>query len=386
MNILAKDSITLSFGIYYCILYVIALILNFYASIGFQFIIGLILLIPSVILNIVFISTNKGGTSGEMGFYLGLPGWAFGLIFSITYVVICSRVSSYCHNYFIENILLLIVVSAHLACGVFLFSRTPKYLGTSKVVYYKTTLLIGSILLTGGLLLLFGILSFFFPIIMIIAGLITIFVKKKTTVKIVPTTKGGYSTTKAGSSNGISSVLNRGELKVCEYELTIPISLTIKDNSLINLARCPKCHETYEFVLPMSDKDQWLPVVGTNFLLCDGCEIQYDDTTLKKLVDLKPMASQEAKQLKIITLCNDCGKKGTKFISTVLLGDIISIIEKLVPLAPVSLPSAPAPAPTLTPATPSAPTQPPEKVDYRKLLSRKKKEGLEGNNEREEKN
>ena len=98
-NIIAKDSLTVRIGLVYISLIIIQWIIHFlpydygtwdplhsrfdyYSSIyvlnsssGFLLFFGIVLLIPSLILNIVFIASTKGTTSGKTGFGLGVAAW-----------------------------------------------------------------------------------------------------------------------------------------------------------------------------------------------------------------------------------------------------------------------------------------------------------------------
>jgi hypothetical protein len=59
--------------------------------------------------------------------------------------------------------------------------------------------------------------------------------------------------------------------KKCQGQLTVPLKVIVKGDKVVDIARCPKCHESYKFVLPLRDKDVWLDMLGEPFFSCDVC-------------------------------------------------------------------------------------------------------------------
>ena len=47
--------------------------------------------------------------------------------------------------------------------------------------------------------------------------------------------------------------------KKCGTAITIPMKLVVKDNNLVAVTRCSKCHDLYKFTLPMSEKESMAP-------------------------------------------------------------------------------------------------------------------------------
>ncbi|NVM30417.1 MAG: hypothetical protein HWN65_16340 [Candidatus Helarchaeota archaeon] len=113
--------------------------------------------------------------------------------------------------------------------------------------------------------------------------------------------------------------------KDCSDELTIPIKLIIEGENLLNISRCPECHETYEFNLPMRDKDQWLPLIAEPFFQCDLCGTVNDDTWH---ISGGESSLTRAKPLEIVTICKECGKTRTKVISQALWNDVSEGIKE----------------------------------------------------------
>ncbi len=79
-----KDKITVILGIIYCTIASFCVIFLF-ATIGGAGayslgMFGIFCLVPSLILFLVFICSMEGGTSAAVGFGLGIPAWAFGLL------------------------------------------------------------------------------------------------------------------------------------------------------------------------------------------------------------------------------------------------------------------------------------------------------------------
>ena len=82
--------------------------INFYGS---------FFLVPSLILNLVFILSKEGNTSGKVGFGLGVPGWILNLIGSITGILYMFYFT------FISPIIILILDIFLIVSGALLFSR-----------------------------------------------------------------------------------------------------------------------------------------------------------------------------------------------------------------------------------------------------------------------
>ncbi|MFX1298832.1 MAG: hypothetical protein ACFFD2_28735, partial [Promethearchaeota archaeon] len=130
----------------------------------------------------------------------------------------------------------------------------------------------------------------------------------------------------------------------CGEIFTVPIKLIIKGNKLIDVTRCPNCHRSYKIVLPMTDKNQWFPIIEQLLFKCYKCgETHIEDYDLHR-----PLS----KRLKFVFRCRKCRKKIAKVISRTLWNDLVEL--SLEPLPKVEAPTSyelpekeiPAPEPT----------------------------------------
>ena len=182
-----KDKLTVSLGILYavlaattCVMWIaIQQILPHYGS-GWGGLIWvittfpiLVLILISLVLNLVFInSKTEGATSGQVGFWVGLPGWVYFLI---------AAILVYYPSYDLPDRIIFLITFGLLialtACGVLLFSRTWKYRRMEKKKLPGVTS--GILLLIGGALLIsnyhysYGI-EFIFTLGLMAAGILTV--------------------------------------------------------------------------------------------------------------------------------------------------------------------------------------------------------------------
>ncbi len=119
--------------------------------------------------------------------------------------------------------------------------------------------------------------------------------------------------------------------KNCAGELMVPIKLIMKGGSVIYVARCPRCHVSYKKILPVSDKQGWLPLVAKSFFQCDSCGTPNEDNYM--MVGSNYAAWHSAR-VKTITTCKNCRKRRAKVVSKVIWNDIIKEIK-----GPVELPA-----------------------------------------------
>ena len=112
--------------------------------------------------------------------------------------------------------------------------------------------------------------------------------------------------------------------KKCSMDLTVPMKLIVKGNSLIDVTRCPRCHETYKRILPMSDKKGWIRLVARPFFQCDVCGTANEDNyhVVGGNYNL-----WHANRLKTITVCRNCRKKRAKVVSRTLWPEIVGEIK-----------------------------------------------------------
>lgn len=141
--------------------------------------------------------------------------------------------------------------------------------------------------------------------------------------------------------------------KKCGTALTIPLKLVVKDDNLIDVARCAKCHDTYKFTLPLNEKDQWLPLVGKAYFQCDECGTPNEDNWKFQ----GDVMVANTPYVKTVAKCKRCGKERTKGMSRSLWEGVYAQIKT--PAAPAPAPApAPTPAPTPAPAPAPAPAPP----------------------------
>jgi hypothetical protein len=100
--------------------------------------------------------------------------------------------------------------------------------------------------------------------------------------------------------------------------LTVPLKLIQKGAKVLDVSRCPQCHETYKNILKTADKEEWIPLVGKPFFTCDVCGTLNDDN----------YQLTSGGRFKIVTTCKNCGKKRAKIISQELWNDVVAQIKK----------------------------------------------------------
>jgi hypothetical protein len=111
--------------------------------------------------------------------------------------------------------------------------------------------------------------------------------------------------------------------KQCGVKLTVPIKLVVKGDKLIDVARCPTCHLTYKFILPMKDKSQWISLMKQLFS-CDVCGTAIENW---QVIGGDYML-YHADRVKLIMLCPRCGTKRAKVVSRVLWPDLTAKVEE----------------------------------------------------------
>lgn len=111
--------------------------------------------------------------------------------------------------------------------------------------------------------------------------------------------------------------------KKCGDKLTVPLKLVVKGDKVIDVARCPTCHESYKFILPLKDKSQWIPLMKPLFS-CDVCGTAIENW---QVIGGDYML-YHAERLKIIMQCKKCGTRRAKIVSRVLWPDLTAKIEE----------------------------------------------------------
>ncbi|MHA1253185.1 MAG: hypothetical protein ACTSRP_24600 [Candidatus Helarchaeota archaeon] len=133
-----KDKITIIFGSIYCtfvisiwiLLFSVVRLYSYYGGYltifyfmtfnGFIIFFGACFLVPSLILNLIFFISESGNTSGKVGFGLGVPGWVFCMIGSITGLFFWDMFS----NFGVSTTIFALICSISLIVfGSLLFSR-----------------------------------------------------------------------------------------------------------------------------------------------------------------------------------------------------------------------------------------------------------------------
>ncbi len=115
----------------------------------------------------------------------------------------------------------------------------------------------------------------------------------------------------------------------CGGQLTVPIKVVIKGKRVVEVARCPSCHRSYKYVLPLEEKDQWLPFIAQRFFDCDVCGTSNANNWQYHGHEWHPYWYwAHAHRMRILIRCINCGKRRAKVASTQLWADIICPIEK----------------------------------------------------------
>lgn len=148
-----KDGLTVSLGVGYTVLVIVALALVIYDEF---FVVRpwivmcprcslpvLLFLIPGTIENLIFILTREGNMSGKAGFYFSLPAWSFVFLYYDSQLI-----------FYVIPILI---------CGVLLFLRTWNY-STLIEAGFRTKILVLSVILISVSIWLILMISMFSPL------------------------------------------------------------------------------------------------------------------------------------------------------------------------------------------------------------------------------
>ena len=113
--------------------------------------------------------------------------------------------------------------------------------------------------------------------------------------------------------------------KKCGDKPTVPLKLVVKGDKVIDVARCPTCHEGYKILLPLKDKSQWIPLMKPLFS-CDVCGTAIENW---QVIGGDYML-YHAELLKIIMQCKSkkCGIRRAKIVSRVLWPDLMALMKK----------------------------------------------------------
>jgi hypothetical protein len=117
----------------------------------------------------------------------------------------------------------------------------------------------------------------------------------------------------------------------CGWPLTVPIKLIRFINKITDIARCPICHETFKFRLPLKEKDQWLPFIRPKFFCCDECGMSNSDNWDYNLTPwvFLPRRENRHNLVRIYFRCKHCGKTRSKIVDAVIWTDLVSPSENI---------------------------------------------------------
>ncbi|HUX99439.1 MAG TPA: zinc ribbon domain-containing protein [Candidatus Deferrimicrobium sp.] len=107
--------------------------------------------------------------------------------------------------------------------------------------------------------------------------------------------------------------------KKCQGQMTVPLKVIVKGDKVVDIARCPKCHESYKFILPLRDKDVWMEMLGEPFFECDVCGTANPKNWQVMGGDY---AMRHAERLKILMTCGKCRKRRAKVVSRALWNEL----------------------------------------------------------------
>ncbi len=120
--------------------------------------------------------------------------------------------------------------------------------------------------------------------------------------------------------------------KRCQNQLTVPIKVVVKGKVVVDVARCPKCHRSYKYLLPLDQKDQWMPWVTPGFFLCDVCGMSNADNWKYSGAAGAPSVNR----IRIVMHCKNCRAARAKVASAQLWTDITKALEKTPEAPPVA--------------------------------------------------
>jgi hypothetical protein len=122
----------------------------------------------------------------------------------------------------------------------------------------------------------------------------------------------------------------------CNDQLIVPIKLIVKGDNAVLVARCPACKRSYKYILPMAEKDEWLPILAPAFFMCDVCGTT-NNTNWKYQDNMgHPYRSwsNRANRVRIVLTCQQCGKRRAKIASVQLWTNLQRPLERVVETPP----------------------------------------------------
>jgi len=117
-----------------------------------------------------------------------------------------------------------------------------------------------------------------------------------------------------------------------DHNLTVPVKLILKGTALIDVARCPQCHQSYKYAIPWGEKDLWLSIIAEGFQKCIICGADNKDNLQFAGTGVNVWRpywyySNLHERLKFVFTCNACGKRQAKVISSGIWSDISKSLE-----------------------------------------------------------
>ncbi len=109
----------------------------------------------------------------------------------------------------------------------------------------------------------------------------------------------------------------------CGGQLTIPIKLVTKGDVVIDVARCSNCRRSYKFLLPLSEKSLWLPLINLGFFSCDVCGTSNIDNW-----KYQGHTVGASNRIKVVMRCKNCGHNRAKVATDDLWNDLKATLKK----------------------------------------------------------
>ncbi|MHA1276202.1 MAG: zinc ribbon domain-containing protein [Candidatus Helarchaeota archaeon] len=124
----------------------------------------------------------------------------------------------------------------------------------------------------------------------------------------------------------------------CNDQLIIPIKIVVKGDKGILIARCPKCHRSYKYILPMAEKDEWIHILAPGFFMCDVCGASNDRNWSYQGQQWHPYWywAHQTDRIRIVITCQNCGKRRAKVSSAQVWADLQKPLKAPTEMPPVS--------------------------------------------------
>lgn len=107
----------------------------------------------------------------------------------------------------------------------------------------------------------------------------------------------------------------------CEGEITIPLKIVTKYDSIHGIFRCPRCHQQYSFRFPKEKIKELTNLIRKSFFYCDVCGTDNSDDYNKEYIS-------ERNRRKIVFRCKKCDRTRHKIVPVQIWDELPKPLEK----------------------------------------------------------